>query len=143
MLETIQRRDQEPGDRVEGGGTLAQDVIAVGTDSVSRYAGQGKSAANPRVSQVATRSSTPPLQSIWGFRREKENCRPSPHCLDLSRRYGFSLSPGCADLLAPLSFTSARQTIQSIPQKDRKLAGCGRKNQSSRQCNGTARFKPR
>lgn len=36
---------------------------------------------------------------------EEKNCRPSPHCLDLSRRYGFPVPPGRTDLLRRYSFS--------------------------------------
>jgi hypothetical protein len=44
-------------------------------------------------------------------RNEEKNCLPSPHCLDLSRRYCFSLPPGRTDLLQRYSFPCFTQTI--------------------------------
>lgn len=81
-----------------------------------------------------------PLKIAVG--REEENCRPSPHCLDLSRRNGFSVPPGRTALLWRYSFTGCDESIQARHQKHRGFTLWGTQRRYSGQALKPVRIKP-
>jgi len=68
----------------------------------------------PRIATDAASGRQPPY-FVMNFGREEKNCQPSPHRLDLSRLYGFSYPPGCADLLRHI-------LVQRVPWNNTRSA---------------------